>query len=364
MALAVGTIFLNKNFVPSSTNFSGAPKFPYPYPDSKTHFRNLRRYFTIQRLRFPAAKIHASSGETYGVSQDQVNANGGANLDTFLTAVEFLSLASSAVVSVYIAVRCGIQNGGGGLGLLGSKILVWQYVMVVSGVAAGAVIRRRQWGRICGVRFSRGPDSYRAANLLDRVEKLEADLVGSTKNIQALARRLEKLGIRFRVTRKALKEPIAEVRFDSLECLMNADECQVEVDLSWFLYLWVMQVGRADYEIVIVHYWDYDSMNEDLEYDKELVVTAALVQKNSEATRLLAAQEGILEKELGEIQKEQQHKQLELILAVAKAGKLWEPKRVKSHHQESSGTCNRSVAGAANTEPTLTLQKEANNDRP
>ncbi|KAL6583091.1 hypothetical protein OROMI_005169 [Orobanche minor] len=284
MALALGTIFLNKNPVLSSTNFSRSPKFPYPYPDSKTHLQNLRRYFTIQRLCFPAAKIHASSGETYGVSQDQVNANSGANLDTFLSAVEFLSLASSAAVSVYIAVRCGIQNGGGGLGLLGSKILVWQCVVLVSGLAAGAVIRRRQWGRICGVGFSRDPASYGAANLLDRVERLEEDLVGSTKIIQALARRLEKLGIRFRVTRKALKEPIAE--------------------------------------------------------------TAALVQKNSEATRVLAAQEGILEKELGEIQKvllsmqEQQHKQLELILAIGKAGKLWEPKRVKSHHQESSETCN------------------------
>ncbi|OAY78119.1 hypothetical protein ACMD2_06979, partial [Ananas comosus] len=56
--------------------------------------------------------------------------------------------------------------------------------------------------------------------------------------------------------------------------------------------------------------------------------TAALAQKNSEATGALAMQEDILEKELGEIQKvllamqEQQQKQLELILAIGKAGKL------------------------------------------
>ncbi|KAG6635845.1 hypothetical protein CIPAW_11G071200 [Carya illinoinensis] len=60
--------------------------------------------------------------------------------------------------------------------------------------------------------------------------------------------------------------------------------------------------------------------------------TATLTQKNSESTRMLAVQEEILEKELGEIQKvllamqEQQQKQLELILAIGKTGKLWENK--------------------------------------
>ncbi|RZR80522.1 hypothetical protein BHM03_00006571 [Ensete ventricosum] len=59
-----------------------------------------------------------------------------------------------------------------------------------------------------------------------------------------------------------------------------------------------------------------------------MLQTAALSQKNSEATRALAMQEDILEKELSEIQKvllamqEQQQKQLELILAIGKAGRL------------------------------------------
>ncbi|KAG2241214.1 hypothetical protein Bca52824_096802, partial [Brassica carinata] len=78
-------------------------------------------------------------------------------------------------------------------------------------------------------------------NLIRRLEKLEEDLKTSTTIVRVLSRHLEKLGIRFRVTRKALKEPISE--------------------------------------------------------------TAALAQKNSEATRVLAAQQEILEKELGEIQK-------------------------------------------------------------
>ncbi|KAG2305575.1 hypothetical protein Bca52824_034226 [Brassica carinata] len=105
-------------------------------------------------------------------------------------------------------------------------------------------------------------------NLIRRLEKLEEDLKTSTTIVRVLSRHLEKLGIRFRVTRKALKEPISE--------------------------------------------------------------TAALAQKNSEATRVLAAQQEILEKELGEIQKvllamqDQQRKQLELILTIAKNGKLFE----------------------------------------
>ncbi|KAL0378935.1 UNVERIFIED_CONTAM: hypothetical protein Sradi_3199000 [Sesamum radiatum] len=200
---------------------------------------------------------------------------------------------------------------GRSFGLLGSKILVWQCVVLVGGLVAGAVIRRRQWRRICGVGLSRGPTSS-GTNLLERVEKLEDDLRSSATIIQALSRRLEKLGIRFRLTRKALKEPIAE--------------------------------------------------------------TAALVQKNSEATRELAAQEDILEKELGEIQKvllamqEQQQKQLELILAIGKAGKLLETKRVKSRDQKAPETSESSVDGVANLEinqiETLARKKEANNDRP
>ncbi|KAL9329621.1 hypothetical protein ACSQ67_004624 [Phaseolus vulgaris] len=61
-------------------------------------------------------------------------------------------------------------------------------------------------------------------------------------------------------------------------------------------------------------------------------LTATLAKKNSEATRALAVQSDILEKEVGEIQKvllamqEQQQKQLDLILTIGKASKLWESK--------------------------------------
>ncbi|KAK4417059.1 hypothetical protein Salat_2531400 [Sesamum alatum] len=315
MALMLQTIFANKNpttsnLLVSPTHFLKSPKLYLSPPNSRTHFLNCR-FFTSQRRLLAATKVNASFGEPYGAPQNQVSGNSSSSsFDAFLSAVEFLSLASSAAVSVYIAVRCGTQKGGA-LGWLGSKILVWQCVVLVCGLMVGAVIRRRQWRRICGVGLSRGPASS-GANLLERVEKLEEDLRSSATIIQALSRRLEKLGIRFRLTRKALKEPIAE--------------------------------------------------------------TAALVQKNSEATRALAAQEDILEKELGEIQKvllamqEQQQKQLELILAIGKAGKLFETKRVKSRDQKAPETSESSVDGVANLEinqiETLALKNEANNDRP
>ena len=61
--------------------------------------------------------------------------------------------------------------------------------------------------------------------------------------------------------------------------------------------------------------------------------TATLAQKNSEATKALAVQSDVLEKEFGEIQKvllamqEQQQKQLDLIFAIGKTGKLWEDRQ-------------------------------------
>ncbi|XP_020255763.1 uncharacterized protein LOC109832765 [Asparagus officinalis] len=160
----------------------------------------------------------------------------------------------------------------------GNRILVCQLLMLVGSVAIGSLIRRRQWGRIC-----RKAETGVGVDLVARIEKVEEELRSSVTIVRVLSRQLEKLGIRFRVTRKALKEPITEA--------------------------------------------------------------AALARKNSEATRALALQEDILEKELGEIQKvllamqEQQQKQLELILAIGKAGRLFESKRDTSSTAEQ-GTVN------------------------
>ncbi|KAI3992951.1 hypothetical protein MKX01_009694 [Papaver californicum] len=185
------------------------------------------------------------------------------NFDVFLSIAEVLCLIPSAILSIGFAVNLGYSKKSLQELVVNNKVFVWQFGLLVGAVFIGSLIRRRQWNRIVtdSVKSRIGP-SY---NLLERIEKLEEDLKSSTTIIRVLSRQLEKLGIRFRVTRKALKEPISEA--------------------------------------------------------------AALAQKNSEATRELAVHEDHLEKELGEIQKvllamqEQQQKQLELILAIMKAGK-------------------------------------------
>ncbi|CAJ1938147.1 unnamed protein product [Sphenostylis stenocarpa] len=190
------------------------------------------------------------------------------NFDTLLSFLEFSCLLSSAIVSSVAAVVAASKSAL--LAGIGTRTAPFGVVMLVVGVLIGAWIRRRQWRRVCVENGKGGLE----VNLHQRIEKLEEDLRSSVAVVRVLSRQLEKLAIRFRVTRKTLKDPIAE--------------------------------------------------------------TAALAQKNSEAARALAVQSDILEKELGEIQQvllamqEQQRKQLDLILAIGKAGKLWE-----SSHQTS-----------------------------
>lgn len=83
---------------------------------------------------------------------------------------------------------------------------------LVMAVGIGAWIRRRQWRRVSRETVKGGLE----VNLFERIEKLEEDLRSSVTIVRVLSRQLEKLGIRFRVTRKALKEPIAEVVFTFL----------------------------------------------------------------------------------------------------------------------------------------------------
>ncbi|KAF2283984.1 hypothetical protein GH714_017759 [Hevea brasiliensis] len=219
-------------------------------------------------------------------------------------------MVSSAIITISYAVNSTVLSSKKTvLGVIGSnKAFAWGLVVMVSGMVIGAWIRRRQWLRFCRVTVREGRESV---NLVERIEKLEEDLRSSATIIRVLSRQLEKLGIRFRITRKALKEPIAE--------------------------------------------------------------TAVLAKKNSEATRALAVQEDILEKELGEIQKvllamqEQQQKQLELILAIGKGGKLWESKQEPGQEQAKVETSDLTKkAKQLETQETQAsgASKGTNNDKP
>lgn len=318
MSLAIQAIFINQNPTILSlslprTHFLKSSNLSFSPLNSKTQFPTYR-ILTSSDCHSPVKRISASFGKSYGNARIRANGERAASaeldFDGFLSILEFITLASSAVICVYIVVSSGLQKAEI-LKWVGSKLLAWQFAALFSGVVLGAVIRRRQWGRISGPGFSRGLASP-GSNLLRRVEQLEEDLRSSATIIRVLSRQLEKLGIRFRVTRKALKEPIAE--------------------------------------------------------------TAALIQKNSEATRALAEQEDMLEKELGEIQKvllamqEQQQKQFELILAIGKTGKFWETKQVTIQDRNSTEASKAKVDGFPNSEinqiEARSLQTEANNDKP
>ncbi|XP_047969765.1 uncharacterized protein LOC125213325 [Salvia hispanica] len=207
MAVSFRSIFTNKNpissLIPfSPTHFPKPPISPFPTLNSRPHLPNYA-FLTCQSRVFPLRKATASFGDL------QIDCGkGGAgsstfNFDDLLSNLEFLSLTISAAVSLYAAVSFGLQKGAL-LWWIGSKVFVWQCVVLVASVVVGAVIRRRQSRRVCGPGFSKG------ANLLGRVEKLEEDLRSSASLIQALSRQLEKLGVRVRAARKSLKEPIFE----------------------------------------------------------------------------------------------------------------------------------------------------------
>ncbi|RRT57835.1 hypothetical protein B296_00018700, partial [Ensete ventricosum] len=171
-------------------------------------------------------------------------------LDQILLVTEILCIAPSVIFSIGCLVGSVLPGATKQFQMyLSNKVFVYQYFLLVGAVAVGSLIR---WRQICMLN-----EIGTGADLVRRIEKMEEELRSSATIIRVLSKHLEKLGIRFRVTRKALKEPIAEVI----------------ITFGFQLHI------------------------------SGVLQTAALAQKNSEATRALAMQEDILEKELGEIQK-------------------------------------------------------------
>ncbi|XP_060184822.1 uncharacterized protein LOC132614390 [Lycium barbarum] len=273
-------------------------KNPLFFPTQKPHLQKIE-FLQCHKWK---VKVFESDGTV-----NPQTINGKFDFDDLLSILEFLCLLSSAVVAIgFVVNSCFL----GSKKWLGNRVLGVQCVVLVCGVIIGSVIRKRQWNRICMNNFSRFGSGSNGVNLLERIEKLEEDLRSSATIIRVLSRQLEKLGIRFRVTRRTLKDPITE--------------------------------------------------------------TATLAQKNSEATRALAMQGERLEKELGETQKvllkmqDQQHKQLELILAIAKTGKLFENKQGPSQDpvKNTNDVSNTVIPQLeVNQIQALTGQRETNNDR-
>ncbi|KAI4317284.1 hypothetical protein L6164_025167 [Bauhinia variegata] len=271
------------------------------------HFRILK-LTSLRPDKFNSLRIHTDPFHLRAYDSEasiQKDVVGDFRLDSFLSLAEFSCLLSSAVLSIGLAVHSVIAASKKEfLVAIGNRVATfWGILMLVAGVLIGAWIRRRQWRRVCRETVKGGLE----VNFLERIEKLEEDLRSSATVMRVLSRQLEKLGTRFRVTRKALKEPTTEDDFGGK--------------------------GRI--------------------LDRQ---SATLAKKNAEATRALAMQSDVLEKELGEIQKvllamqEHQQKQLDLILAIGSNGKLWESRQEISEDQDTLETVNSAEDGVKQKE--------------
>lgn len=177
---------------------------------SSPSLQNLHQ-FHFHAHRLLTTHNNSTSRRHYGIQayeSEDVAQSGDFNLESVLLLSELLSLFSSAFFLVVFVVNFVGWSSKKALWLLiGDRGLVWGFPLLVATVVLNSWIRRRQRRRLCWVEASGGLK----VNLLDGIEKLEEDLRSLTTVVRALSRKLEKLGLRFRVTRKTLRDPIAEV---------------------------------------------------------------------------------------------------------------------------------------------------------
>ena len=129
------------------------------------------------------------------------------SLNKLLSVAEVLCIVPPAIYSIGCLVGSVLPGVAKPFQVsLGNRFFVCQYFLLVSALVIGSLIRWRQWQRLYRVN-----ENGVNADLVRRVEKVEQDLQSSVTMVRVLSRQLEKLGIRLRVTRKALKEPINEV---------------------------------------------------------------------------------------------------------------------------------------------------------
>lgn len=173
--------------------------FPRP-----SHHQFLKTHFTYKSLYTFHPPIRAYESDNIHIHENQENIVKNLDFDAFLSVAEFLCLTASAVISFGLILNSQKLI----LVWLGNKVSVCQFLLLAGGISIGVAIRKRQWKRVF-VGFSKPGGS--GVSLIDRIEKLEEDVRSSATLIRVMSRQVEKLGTRFRVTRKALKVPIAEV---------------------------------------------------------------------------------------------------------------------------------------------------------
>lgn len=186
--------------------------------------------------RFTSFTLHADSSRRQfqpSISNHVVaNSIFDSVIDSFLSLLEFLCLLSSLILSANVAVIALWKKEL--YEAIGNRVAPLSMLLLAVGVLAGVLIRRRRDVMIGEVPVSN-------LSLLPRIQKLEGDLARSANVIRILSRQLEKLGMRFQLTRKNMKEPISEVI--TLFCLDNIRnsvgvvpivENSVEIRFRWF----------------------------------------------------------------------------------------------------------------------------------
>ncbi|XP_066326439.1 uncharacterized protein [Miscanthus floridulus] len=151
--------------------------YPYPSPSPRSRWP-------------PPIRAHASGEPGLG------GRRGVFGPDVLLSAAELLCLAPPAICSVVCAARLVFLPAGSSA--VPPPLVVLQYVLLVGAVAIGSLIRRRQSGRL-------------RPGLTGRVEKVEETVRGMVAAVAVLSRTVEKLGLRFRVLRRTLRDPITEL---------------------------------------------------------------------------------------------------------------------------------------------------------
>lgn len=180
---------------PSSTSIHFSKPPPFQFSKFQIPYKSLYTFHS------PIRAFESDNVKLYNNQEDNVR---NLDFDAFLLIAELVCLVSSAVISFGLFLKPLTPI----LVWLGDRVPVCQFLLLGAGILIGAVIRRRQWRRVC-TGFSK-PGRVEV-NVVDRIEKLEEDIRSSVNVVRVMSKQLEKLGIRFRVTRRTLRDPIAEV---------------------------------------------------------------------------------------------------------------------------------------------------------
>ena len=206
--MSLSTRNLLKNYQSHSSLYSKTPSL---HPSSTFIHFTKPPLFQFLKYPIPCKSLYTFHSPIRAFESDNVNTYNNQednarilDFDAFLSIAEFLCLVSSAVISFGLILKPQKPI----LVWLGDKVSVCQFLLLGAGILIGAVIRRRQWRRVC-MGFSK-PGSLEV-NVVDKIEKLEADIRSLASLVRLMSKQLEKLGIRFRVTRRTLRDPIAKV---------------------------------------------------------------------------------------------------------------------------------------------------------